>query len=89
MPNVIKTTGLVKVGTNLIAVTGFRPDAAMMAQFSAIDPSIEITETVTRNTKLLLVPMDGFVSTKTQKANKYNIPVIPIPVFFGNPKLYV
>ena len=89
MSNVVKTTGLAKVGTNLIAVTGFRPDAAMMAQFSAIDPSIEITESVTRNTKLLLVPMDGFVSTKTQKANKYNIPVIPIPVFFGNPKLYV
>lgn len=89
MPNVIRTTGMAQAVTNVIAVTGFRPDQHMLDQIHMIDPGIEVTESLNKTVKLLLVPMDGFVSAKTQKANKYGIPVIPVPVFFGNPKLYI
>ena len=43
-----------------------------------IDNGGEVTDTVTKKTDLLVVPMIGVKSSKVSKAEKYNIPIITI-----------
>ena len=43
-----------------------------------IDNGGEVTDTVTKKTDLLVVPMMGVKSSKVSKAEKYNIPIITI-----------
>ena len=42
---------------------------------------------VTKDTNILLIPVDGFQSTKVQKANKYGVPVITLDQFLKENKI--
>jgi NAD-dependent DNA ligase len=44
---------------------------------------------VTKKTDLVLVPYQGFNSTKTAKAERYGIPMVALADFEKNPKMYI
>ena len=90
MPNVVRTTGLCNSDSKVICVSGFRLDESQVQLIKAINPDVEITDgSVTNKTTILLVPVEGYRSSKVDKANKKNIPVIPVWVFLSNPRLYI
>lgn len=44
---------------------------------------------VTKATDILLIPCEGFTSSKTQKAEKYNIQIVPVEDFIANMDSYL
>lgn len=90
MPNVVRTTGLAQKIDKVIKVTQFRFDDYQKSLILAYNPNVEIGEgNVTKNTDILIVPIEGFKNKKTETANRYGIPVIPVNAFLGNLSLYL
>lgn len=90
MPNIIRTTGICNENSKKICTSGFRLDNNQISFILTINKDVEISDgSVTKDTSVLLVPMEGFQSGKVKNANKYNIPVVPINLFMSNPRLYI
>lgn len=90
MPNVIRTTGISQKINKKICVSGFRLDDYQKSVILNYNRNIELSEgSVTKNTDILLVPIEGYSSGKTKTAIKNKIPVIPINTFLGNLGLYI
>lgn len=91
MRNIIPSKG-VSSGKR-IRFTGFR-DKSIVQQISDMGHDIDDSAGVTKNTDILLVPEEGFTSTKTAKAIKYNnsganIQIIPVNDFLANLDKYL
>lgn len=90
MSNVIRTTGICNENSKKICTSGFRLDNSQINFITAINKDVEISDgSVTKDTSVLIVPMEGYQSGKVKTANKYNIPVVPINLFMANPRLYI
>lgn len=72
-----------------IRFSGFRDStlSEVLNRFPFIDCDSE--SGITKQTTILLVPYLGFTSSKTAKADKYNIRVVPVKDFLENPGLYI
>ena len=72
-----------------IRFTGFR-DENLVSDILGAFPYVDIGEgSVTKDTDILLVPMEGFSSTKTKKAEQYGIRIIPIGTFYPKMAEYI
>ena len=73
--------------SKVIRFTGFR-DKALVEKLNSM--GIDAGEgSITKGTDILLVPCEGFTSSKTQKAEKYNIQIVPIDEFITNMDKYL
>lgn len=77
----------VKVGKK-IRCSGFR-DEAYMNYLKTIGFDADDSSAVTKDTYALLVPQEGYTSTKTKAAEKYGIQIIPIEDFRENISKYM
>lgn len=87
MENIIPTYGQSKTESLVIRFTGFR-DKSLMDKLNSM--GIDAGEgSVTKGTNILLIPCEGFTSSKTAKANKYNVMIVPVDEFITNMDKYV
>lgn len=88
MENVIPSYGRNNIqNSKVIRFTGFR-DKALIDKLNSM--GIDAGEgSVTKGTDILLVPCEGFTSSKTQKAEKYNIQIVPVDEFITNMDRYL
>lgn len=87
MENVISTYGQNKMNSMVIRFTGFR-DKSLINKLN--DMGIDAGEgSVTKGTDILLIPVEGFTSSKTAKAEKYNIMIVPVDEFITNMDKYI
>lgn len=87
MENIIPTYGYEKKSSLVIRFTGFR-DKALTDKL--INMGIDAGEgSVTKGTDILLIPCEGFTSSKTVKADKYNIMILPVDEFITNMDKYI
>ena len=86
MKNVITSYGN-ELNTKIIRFTGFR-DKALMDKLNSM--GFDAGEgSVTKKTDILLVPCEGFTSTKTIKAQKDNIMIVPVEDFINDMDKYL
>lgn len=86
MKNIITSYGN-KDKSMVIRFTGFR-DKALVERLNSM--GIDAGEgSVTKKTDILLVPCEGFTSTKTAKAQKDNIMIVPVEDFITNMDKYI
>lgn len=86
MKNVITSYGN-ELNTKIIRFTGFR-DKALMDKLNNM--GFDAGEgSVTKKTDILLVPCEGFTSTKTIKAQKDNIMIVPVEDFINDMDKYL
>lgn len=72
-----------------IRFTGFRSQE-LIDRVKAINPSADIGEgSVTKDTDILLIPIDNYKSSKVDKAIKYNIKIITLNDFNTNLNQYL
>ena len=87
MKNVIPSYGNKNNNSKVIRFTGFR-DKALVERLNSM--GIDAGEgAVTKKTNILLVPCEGFTSTKTIKAEKDNIMIVPVDEFITNMDKYL
>lgn len=87
MENVIPSYGREQTNSKVIRFTGFRNQGLVEELNSR---GIDAGEgSVTKGTDILLIPCKGFTSSKTQKAEKYNIPIIHVDEFITNMDKYL
>lgn len=87
MKNVIPSYGNKNNSSKVIRFTGFR-DKALVERLNSI--GVDAGEgAVTKKTNILLVPCEGFTSTKTIKAEKDNIMIVPVDEFITNMDKYL
>ena len=87
MENVIPTYGQSKIHSMVIRFTGFR-NKSLIDKLNSM--GIDAGEgSVTKGTDILLIPVEGFTSSKTAKADKYNIPIVPVDEFITNMDRYI
>ena len=80
MPNVIRTFGSTKEVKSIV-MTGFR-DAQL--QQDIIDRGASNSENLTKSTYILVIPYEGFSSSKVDKAIKYGTRIISVDEFRKN-----
>lgn len=86
MENIITCYGN-NVETKVIRFTGFR-DKALVERLKSM--GFDAGEgSVTKKTDILLIPCEGFTSTKTAKAEKDNIMIVPVEDFIANMDKYL
>lgn len=86
MENIITSYGN-NVETKVIRFTGFR-DKALVERLKSM--GFDAGEgSVTKKTDILLIPCEGFTSTKTAKAEKDNIMIVPVEDFIANMDKYL
>lgn len=86
MENIISSYGIT-TDSKVIRFTGFR-DKNLLEELNR--RGINTGEgPVTKNTDILLIPCEGFTSSKTQKADKYNIQIVPVDEFITNIDKYI
>ena len=86
MENIITSYGN-NVETKVIRFTGFR-DKALVECLKSM--GFDAGEgSVTKKTDILLIPCEGFTSTKTAKAEKDNIMIVPVEDFIANMDKYL
>ena len=86
MENIITSYGN-NVETKVIRFTGFR-DKALVERLKSM--GFDAGEgSVTKKTDILLIPCEGFTSTKTVKAEKDNIMIVPVEDFIANMDKYL
>ena len=67
-----------------IRFTGFR-DQSLVDSIKSQYPNVDIGEgAVTKDTNILLVPAEGYSSTKTIKASKDGVQIVPVKEFVDN-----
>lgn len=72
-----------------IRFTGFR-DANLVSDVIGAFPYVDIGEgSVTKDTDILLIPMEGFSSVKVNKAEKYGVKILPVKTFYQDISKYV
>lgn len=71
MHNIIKTFGSKKDNRTQVRFTGFR-DPDLSAAFEEIGFDADMTKSITKTTAILLVPYEGFTSSKTTKIKNIN-----------------
>ena len=87
MKNIIPSYGNKNNNSKVIRFTGFR-DKALVERLNSM--GIDAGEgAVTKKTNILLVPCEGFTSTKTIKAEKDNIMIVPVDEFITNMDKYL
>ena len=87
MQNVITSYGNQNNNSKVIRFTGFR-DKALVERLNSM--GFDAGEgSVTKKTDILLVPCEGFTSTKTMKAEKDNIMIVPVEDFITNMDKYL
>lgn len=86
MTNVISTYGDTST-SKIIRFTGFR-DKALMDHLNSI--GVDAGEgSVTKKTDILLVPCEGFTSSKTVKAQSYGVQIVPVEDFINDMDKYL
>lgn len=86
MENIITSYGN-EDKSKVIRFTGFR-DKALMEKLNSM--GCDAGEgSVTKKTDILLVPCEGYTSTKTMKAEKDNIMIVPVEDFIANMDKYL
>ena len=86
MENVISTYGDTST-SKIIRFTGFR-DKALMDHLNSI--GVDAGEgSVTKKTDVLLIPCEGFTSSKTVKAQSYGVQIVPVEDFIADMSKYV
>lgn len=80
-----------KEGCIRICMTSLRDsDGSIARAISQFTTNFELTDgSVTKKTKMLLVPYNGFSSNKTKSAVKYGIPCVPVGDFLTNVRSYI
>lgn len=87
MNNIITSYGNSENNSKVIRFTGFR-DKALIERLNSM--GIDAGEgAVTKKTDILLVPCEGFTSTKTLKAQKDNIMIVPVQDFITDMDRYL
>lgn len=87
MENVIPTYGQHKISSMVIRFTGFR-NKSLIDKLNSM--GIDAGEgSVTKGTNILLIPVEGFTSSKTAKADKYNVMILPVDEFITNMDKYI
>ena len=87
MENIIPTYGQNTTSSLVIRFTGFR-DKSLIDKLTSM--GIDAGEgSVTKGTNILLIPCEGFTSSKTIKADKYNIMIVPVDEFVTNMDKYI
>lgn len=87
MNNIIISYGQDTTSSKVIRFTGFR-DKALMDKLNSM--GINAGEgSVTKGTDILLVPCEGFTSSKTLKAERYNVQIVPVEDFITNMDRYL
>ena len=87
MDNLITTYGRTSSNSKVIRFTGFRNKALLE---DLLSKGIDAGEgSVTKATDILLIPCEGFTSSKTQKADKYNVMIVPVDEFINNMDKYI
>lgn len=87
MENVVSSYGKSKSDGKVIRFTGFR-NKQLIDHLLSI--GIDAGEgSVTKSTDILLIPCEGFTSSKTEKAEKYNIQIVPVDDFIANMDKYL
>ena len=71
-----------------VRATGFR-DKDFFAYLRSIGFNADDNGSLTKDTDILLIPYEGFTSSKTQKAQQYNTLIVPIDDFRSNPNMYM
>ena len=87
MENVIPTYGLTKPNSKVIRFTGFR-NKGLADELNNMGHDAG-EGSVTKGTDILLIPVEGFNSSKIEKAKKYGIPIIPVDDFITNMNDYL
>lgn len=70
-----------------IRATGFR-DKQLFTILNNMGFDADDNGTVTKDTDILLVPMEGYSSTKTQKAQQYGVQIVTVKDFLENVEKY-
>ena len=86
LPNVIRTFGFKPVKT--IRYTGCRPNEELTEYLFKLGFDARPNASVSRSTDILIVPYEGFTSSKTSKIGE-NTLIIPIDVFMSSVDNYV
>lgn len=83
------TTGLVDTRNIKIRCTGFR-DSQLMSVLN-MDERVDADDSagVTKDTSILLIPIEGFKSSKVDKAIKYGVKVVPVKDFLEHSDDYI
>lgn len=83
------TTGMVDTRHIKVRCSGFR-DPELMAALN-LDERVDADDNagVTKDTSILLIPLDGFKSSKVDKAIKYGVRVVPVIDFMEHPNEYI
>jgi NAD-dependent DNA ligase len=64
-----------------VVFTGFRnKDLEKKLQ----DDGYEVSESLTKDTSFLLIPIEGHKSSKVEKAKKYGVTIVPVNEFIRN-----
>ena len=71
-----------------VRATGFR-DKDLFEYLRVLGFDADDNGSLTKDTDILLVPYDGFTSTKTQKAQQYNTMIVPVNEFRDNISKYM
>ena len=71
-----------------IRATGFR-DKALFDRLRSMGLDADDNGSVTKDTDILLVPNEGHISSKTQKAQQYGVQIIPVQDFINNMDNYI
>ena len=85
----IATTGKEDTRSIIIRCTGFRDSELMDALNKDCRVDADDNAGVTKNTTILLIPMEGHKSSKVDKALKYGTKVVPVNDFLDNINLYI
>lgn len=87
MENVIISYGQNEATGKVIRFTGFR-NKELIDRLNNM--GLDAGEgSVTKATDILLIPCEGFTSSKTQKAMKYNVQIVPVDDFISNMDNYI
>ena len=70
-----------------IRATGFR-DKQLFTILNNMGFDADDNGSLTKDTDILLVPMEGYSSTKTQKAQQYGVQIVPVKDFLENIEKY-
>lgn len=86
MDNIIQYKGVIETGKT-IRFTGFR-DKELSSYLIGLGHDADDAKSVTRNTDILLVPVEGFTSSKTTKVGENTI-IVPVTEFKNNMDRYL
>lgn len=85
--NIKDSKNVVNVSLGQIRVTGFRNEQLMQLLSNAGYDADE-SSSISKKTDILLVPFEGYESTKTRKAPS-QCKIVPIQTFLSNPEMYL